>query len=203
MNTDPIENTSSEFAKLPGIGPRQAKRLAYFLLRQSAAERALLARAVESLGSVSRCRLCYRFTEKLTDGICALCASPERTNELMIVETDIDLTNIERTKLYSGRYVVLGHLIPVAGTKDADSLLSRTEATVRHWSEHGVTEVIMGLSATPEGDFTSETLKLRLKANFPSLTITEFARGFASGSEVAYADKETLKHALKGRHAGE
>lgn len=196
---DNIEDLAHAFARLPGIGPRQAKRFVYHLLSVTPAERARLSDLITKLGSdIRQCTLCMRFAPTNADSLCTYCADPRRDDELlMIIEKDQDLQAVERAHAYRGHYFVLGGIISLSGKgaiRERD-LIRVVEAR----SKKGLTEIVLALSATNEGEHTADRVRELLRPLQGSLRITELGRGLATGSELEYSDAQTLTSALQNR----
>lgn len=196
---DRIEELASAFNRFPGIGPRQAKRFVYHLLAVPQHERSRLADLVHNLGSgVQQCRKCMRFAPVNADGLCNYDADASRDDALlMIVEKDQDLTAVERTGTYRGRYFVLGGVITLSG-KGA----IRERELVRLVEERakaGLSEIVLALSATSEGEHTADRVREVLAPLRGPILISELGRGLATGSELEYADSATLSAALQNR----
>src|SRR3989338_5306488 len=195
---DPIDRLGDMFERFPGIGPRQAQRFVQFLLRSSSAMRRELADAVERLcDSVHQCSECMRFHTG-NKKMCSLCASPQRdVSFLAVVASDADLAALEKSGTYKGRYFVLGGTVSLGIEKTnglrikqlLDSLPSRTKA--------GLQEIILAFPANPEGDATAAYVRDELKSS--SIKVTMLGRGLSTGSELEYADPETIKNALESR----
>ena len=193
------------FRKFPGIGPRQAKRFAFFLLTAEKSYCAELARRIEEMRrEMAHCGRCFRFFERRgTRRECDICADPERENgTLMVVATDTDLAAIEKSGVFTGRYFVLDGTIPlvsaVAGRVRLKELLALVSGEQK---KKGLTEIILALSANTEGEYTADELRRALAPlliNSP-IKISTLGRGLSTGSELEYADKETIKSALKNR----
>ncbi len=193
------------FRKFPGIGPRQAKRFAFFLLTAEKSYCAELARRIEEMRrEMAHCSRCFRFFERRGAGRdCGICADPERENgTLMVVATDTDLAAIEKSGVFTGRYFVLDGTIPlvsaVAGRVRLKELLALVSGEQK---KKGLTEIILALSANTEGEYTADELRRALAPlliNSP-IKISTLGRGLSTGSELEYADKETIKSALKNR----
>ncbi|MBR3758049.1 MAG: recombination protein RecR [Bacteroidaceae bacterium] len=189
-----LEKAVSEFAKLPGIGRKTAMRLVLHLLRQDTA-------TVESLGQslitlkreVKYCRVCHNISD--TD-LCQICSSPSRDGSLIcVVENIRDVMAVENTQQFRGLYHVLGGVIsPMDGVGPGDlqidSLVSRVEAG-------GVTEVILALSSTMEGDTTNFYIYRKLAHTGVKLTV--IARGISVGDELEYTDEVTLGRSIMAR----
>ena len=189
-----LEKAVGEFAKLPGIGRKTAMRLVLHLLRQDTA-------TVESLGQslitlkreVKYCRVCHNISD--TD-LCQICSSSSRDGSLIcVVENIRDVMAVENTQQFRGLYHVLGGVIsPMDGVGPGDlqidSLVSRVEAG-------GVTEVILALSSTMEGDTTNFYIYRKLAHTGVKLTV--IARGISVGDELEYTDEVTLGRSIMAR----
>ncbi len=199
-----IEKLAAYFQKFPGIGPRQAKRFVYFLLRQEPRTLEDMAKLIETLrNKTAECITCHRFFE--ADGYgtsCDICTSPNReTSLLMIVEKDVDLEAIERSGTYDGLYFVLGGTVPLMEISDVaplrlDELVRRVQTIAG-----GLKEVIIATGAHPEGEATADHVRGLLspiaeKNPFP---ITLLGRGLSTGSELEYSDRETIRNAMQNR----
>lgn len=199
-----INSLTDLFRKFPGIGPRQARRFVYFLLTVDQNYLNQLGDKIKSLKKdIRQCIDCGRFFSdnyRPTAEKCKICANPERDKaSLLIVEKDVDLDTIEKAKIYNGYYFVLGGNIPILDQEPENQvrflpLLKELERRTKD----GLTEVIIALSATTEGDYTTDWLieKLRPLSGFK---ISLLGRGLSTGSELEYADPETIKNALKNR----
>lgn len=194
------------FARLPGIGPRQARRFVYSLLTRGEEEATALAKAVANLPlAVKRCPACQRYFDKNggNEIKCDICRDEHRDKTLlMIVEKDADISSIENAGAYAGEYFVLGALLPIL--EKAPNLKIRSDElleAVKNKMKDGLVEVIIALAASTEGDNTVDYLKpLLIKTiNGSKIKITILGRGLSTGSELEYADSETLKNALKNR----
>ncbi len=197
---DKIDELAQALAKLPGIGPRQGKRFVYYLLAAPAFERTKLAELVASLGKdVRQCPECLRFYNGgSTAPICNYCSDNKRDDTLlMLVEKDQDLTAVERAGTYKGRYFVLGGVLTLSG-KGAireKELLKIVEKRLKS----GLKEIVLALSATSEGEHTTDRVRELLAPHRNHITVSELGRGLATGSELEYSDPETLRAALTNR----
>ncbi len=204
-----INSLTDLFKKFPGIGPRQARRFVYYLLTVDQNYLNQLGDKIKNLKKdIKQCTRCGRFFtngyQPATDQ-CQTCADPERDkSSLMIVEKDIDLDTIEKARIYHGHYFVLGGNVPIFDPQPEkhirfSSLLAELE---RRLKEEGLVEIIIALSATTEGDHTTDWLvkKLRPLTNQAKLKISLLGRGLSTGSELEYADADTIKNALTNRH---
>jgi len=197
-----VDTLTELFTRFPGIGPRQARRFVFFLLRQDVGYRTALTRAIEEVvANVRQCSRCLRYARLHTRGpLCDLCADPNRSLEqLMIVEKDTDVDQVERSGAYKGQYFVLGGTLSLTGKK---SYIREKELAV-YLKTYGqkFTEIILALSATPDGEYTTEHLSTKLKesTNINNASVTVLGRGLSTGSELEYADASTLTQALKNR----
>lgn len=202
-----IDDLAAAFAKLPGVGPRQAKRFVYHLLAAGAAERTKLAELLQALSKdVRQCPDCLRFFNGTTARICAYCSDKTRDDSvLMIVEKDQDLAAVERAGTYQGRYFVLGGVLTLSG-KGAireQALVQAVEKRLTLKSGHPMStlrEAVLALSATTEGEHTADKVRELLAPYRDRLKISILGRGLATGSELEYSDAETLRAALQNRH---
>ncbi|MDP3965637.1 MAG: toprim domain-containing protein [bacterium] len=200
--TDSIERLTAIFEKFPGIGPRQAGRFVQFLLRLSQSARSDLARAIEGLGSsVRECSECMRHHSG-KHGKCSMCENPARDSALLaVVGSDTDLLAMERSGTYRGRYFVLGGTVSLASEKMSGLRLRELIAHIPKLVKSGLKEIILAFPANPEGDATSIRLKEELAAlaKEHSFAVTSLGRGLSTGSEIEYADPDTIKSALDSR----
>lgn len=189
-------------SELPGIGPRQARRIVQFLLRSSPRYVAELSAAIAAVQKhVSQCAQCFRFDEVNGAKLCPLCADASRTNEIvMVVEKDVDVDGLESSGIYRGRYFVLGALMPL-GVKRKSTVSPRSADLKRIVKKlPGLKEVVLAFATTPEGDYTASELKKMLTDENPLITVSMLGRGLSLGAEIEYADHETLRSAFFGRH---
>lgn len=191
-----IEELVAEFARLPGIGRKTAQRLTYFLLKQPNEQPARLARALAALGE--RVRACSRCGNLTEDDPCGICADVRRDQGVIcVVEEASDVLAIERAGEYRGVYHVLGgRLSPLDGVGPGelaiDQLLARAAA-----GNGGMREVILATNPSVEGEATAHYLERALRPY--AVTITRLARGLPVGSELEYADGETIAQAIAAR----
>lgn len=196
---DKIDELASAFSRLPGIGPRQAKRFVYHLLATPLAERVNLADLITSLGAhVHQCPDCLRFYNGSKSNVCGYCEDRRRDDAmLMLVEKDQDLIAVERAGTYKGRYFVLGGVLTLTG-KGAireKELIQVLEKRIKN----GLKEVVLALSATSEGEHTADHIRIMLAPYRDLIKTSILGRGLATGSELEYSDSETLRAALAGR----
>ncbi len=197
MHTYPsriIEQAVEEISKLPGIGKKSALRLALHLLKRPESQSLQLAHAVVQLRTETRyCPKCHM----ISDGdLCGICASNKRDESILMVVEDLrDVLAIENTGQYTGLYHVLGGIIsPLSGISPSDLTI---ESLVARVASGDVTEVILGLSPTMEGDTTAFYLTKKL-ADY-SIKISTIARGIPIGGDLEYTDEITLGRSIVGR----
>ncbi len=192
----PIQNLVDAFSRLPGIGPKTASRLAFYLLNAPEDISTRLADALTHLKSgITFCELCFNIT--LTGNkICSICADDKRDGSLIcVVEKPIDVLVLENVQAFSGKYHVLhGVLSPIEGIGPDDlqihSLLERVKTTA-------IREVILATNPSMEGDATAQYLQRLLVQS--GVHVTRLARGLPVGGELEYADQNTILRALAGR----
>jgi len=189
-----IEALSSALARLPGLGPRSARRAVLHLVKKrETALPALLDALLAVQDTLVECRICGNVD---TRDPCGICSDPKRdAKSICVVEDVADLWALDRAKLFSGTYHVLGgRLSALDGVRPEDlniaSLLSRVE-------EGGVDEIVLAMNATLEGQTTAHYLAERLE-EYP-VRITQLAHGLPVGGELDYLDEGTLAQALRAR----
>jgi len=191
---EPVSRLIDEFGKLPGIGPKTAQRLAYFVLRLPDEEARRLAEAIVQVKErVVLCNVCFNVTER---NPCALCANPARDHgKICVVEEPLDVTALERTGIYRGVYHVLhGALNPQDGIGPDDLKVAELVERVR---QGGLSEVIVATNPNQLGDATANWIVYQLAPL--RVRVTRLARGLPIGSDLEYADEVTLSRALEGR----
>lgn len=190
----PVARLIDQFHKLPGIGPKMAQRLTYYLVRQPPEEAQTLAEAIASLKErLTFCGRCQNITE--TDP-CSICTDPVRDrSRLCIVEEPLDVLAIERTGVYKGLYHVLHGVISPMNSVGPDDL--RIRELVARLSEDTVQEVVLASNPNVEGEATAMYIQ-RLVAPLVS-QVTRLARGLPVGGDLEYADEMTLARAFEGR----
>ncbi len=194
----PINELTDLLANLPGLGPRQARRVVQYLLAKDQTFRAHLSEMIRTMhAQTMQCTRCYQFDDPRETRLCHMCADPQRdASLLMVVEHDVDIDAIEASLTYKGYYFVLGGLMNLVKQRK-DKIIRTKELQLRIGSE--VKEVIFALAATPEGDFTAKEVSVELRAMNNELKTTLLGRGLSIGAELEYADPETLRSALKNR----
>jgi len=193
-NVDVIDNLIQEFNKLPGIGPKSAQRIVYYLLRVGDEQSKSLAEAIFSLKrKITLCSICFNVTES---DPCPLCRSDKRDrSQICIVEQPQDILAIEHTGIYHGMYHILhGAISPIEGIGTEDI---RVRELMSRLKDGSVKEVIMATNPNLEGEQTAMYLS-RLITPL-GVRVTRLARGLPFGTELEYADDVTLTRAIEGR----
>lgn len=193
---EPVQNLIVSLERLPGIGPKTASRLAFYLLRASEDISLNLASALQEIKSAtSMCTQCFNIT-RAGQELCEICASTERDDtQICVVEDPLDVLALERTGGFQGRYHVLhGVLSPIEGIGPEDLKIRPLIERVRVGK---VREVIVATNPSMEGDATA--LYLRQQLTPFGVRMTRLARGLPVGGDLEYADQNTLLRALAGR----
>ncbi|MDK2981997.1 MAG: recombination protein RecR [Chloroflexota bacterium] len=193
---EPLEKLMLAFERLPGIGPKTASRLAFYMLRAPAEVSADLSAALKDIKTATGlCQICFNITVAGHD-ICDICASRERNpSQICVVEEPMDVLAMERTAGFLGRYHVLhGALSPIEGIGPDNLRIAELEARVKAGD---IQEIIVATNPSMEGDATALYLRQRLES-YP-VHLTRLARGLPVGGDLEYADQNTLLRALAGR----
>jgi recombination protein RecR len=190
----PLARLVAEFERLPGIGPKSAQRLAFYVLRLSDDEARSLANAItEVKAAVGYCESCYNFTDQK---LCEICRDPRRDEATICVVSDPrDLMALERMSEFRGKYHVLGGVLAPMEGIGPDQLKVR-ELLARLTGGH-VKEIVVATNPTVEGDATAIYLANLLRPLGPK--ITRIAHGVPVGGDLDYADQATLIQAFEGR----
>ena len=198
---DSIDKLTEIFKEFPGIGERQARRFVYFLMARNGTYADSLTRLIGDLKKeTAQCKECYRFfilngkKEKLCDVCTDTHADPSL---LMVLEKDSDLESVRKSRAYSGKYFLLGGLVPIV-EKDTKKKVRVDELKNRIKSDKNLQEVILAFSISPQGDHTDQYIHAELK-NFSNIKISSLGRGLSTGTELEYSDNDTLRNALKNR----
>lgn len=201
-----LDKLTTYFENFPGIGARQARRFAFHILTMDKTETNELADLISNMQErVAECSSCRRFFAKNGGGsdICDICADGRRDqSKLLVVERDTDIRNIERSGVYSGLYFVLGGTVPLLESRENKKLRGGgLKAIVETRLSHGLQEVILGFSVNPDGENTGRFVEKIIKDidGNEKIKVSHLGRGLSTGSELEYADPETLKNALQNR----
>lgn len=189
-----VQTLIDELGRLPGVGPKSAQRIAYYLLKSAPEDANRLARAIsEAKEKITWCRRCFNIAE---GELCGFCRDDRRDPKLLcVVEEPRDIVAVERTHEFAGRYHVLqGAISPIEGIGPEQL---RVKELVRRVGEEGVEEVILATNPNIEGEATAMYLARLLKP--AGLKMTRIASGLPVGGDLEYADEVTLGRALEGR----
>lgn len=191
-----IERLAAVLSELPGIGPRQALRLAFYVADLPPRNLQDFIEALTALKDVGHCQQCFFIHEEKTP-ICNVCKDPKRTGKIVaIVEKDTDRITLEHTKQFVGHYLILGKL-PNDGIL-SELVKSRLKSLMQRFSkEDPASEFVIALSPTTVGDVNASVIAQMLSGY--AQKITRLGRGIPTGGEIEFADEETLQNALKNR----
>lgn len=197
----PVSNLIDAFSRLPGIGPKTASRLAYYLLRADDEIALNLATALQELKARTLfCSVCHNIADR---DPCAICDDPQRDPTIIcVVEEPLDVQAIERTGDYRGRYHVLhGAISPTEGIGPEDlkirELLQRVQASQSEEAAPAIQELLIATNPNLEGEATAMYIARLFKPL--GVRVTRLARGLPTGGDLEYADEVTLSNALAGR----
>ena len=192
--TKTLNRLIEEFGKLPGVGPKTAERLAFFILKASSQEAMALAKAISDVkNKIKRCEICYNLCE---ERICQICSDSRRDKSLIcVVEQPKDIISLEKTGACKWVYHVLGgHIAPLEGI-GADELT--INKLVERVNKGNVKEIIMATNPNIAGDGTALYISSLIRPS--GVKITRLARGLPSGSSIEYASGKILTDAILGR----
>ena len=194
LHEGPVQALIDELGRLPGVGPKSAQRIAFYLLKVAPEDANRLARAItEAKARVTWCRRCFNLAE---GELCTFCRDDRRDPSLLcVVQEAPDIVAVERTHEFHGRYHVLqGAISPIEGIGPEQL---RIKELLRRVDEEGVKEVILATNPNIEGETTAMYLAKVLKP--AGVRITRIASGLPVGGDLEYADEVTLGRALEGR----
>ncbi len=193
-----LQKLINELSKLPGIGPKTAQRLGFFLLKRDNIDLAELSSAVSNLkNGVVFCGICHNMVE--TDP-CEICSDKTREQSILcVVEEPLDALAIDKAGTFRGLFHVLGGVLnPLEGIGpeklNIESLIVRLKE-----KNSQIKEIILATNPSLEGETTAMHLAKRIKSDLPNITITRIARGLPMGGDLEYADEITLTRAMEGR----
>lgn len=200
-----VERLINSLRCLPGVGPRSAQRMAFYLLEQGRESGIVLSKTLaDALSNINHCKHCRTFTE---NELCHICSNPKRNNSLLcVVESPADIVAIEQTNSYNGLYFVLmGHLSPIdgigpneIGINELSHLITSNEANnAENQNATGITEVIIATNPTVEGEATAHYIANLVHQQ--NIKCSRIAYGIPMGGELEYIDSNTLARALNGR----
>jgi recombination protein RecR len=192
---EPVSKLVEAFSRLPGVGPKTASRLTYYLLRAPDEVSLSLSEALRDLKALTKlCSNCFNIT---VNDPCPICSDPQRDQKVIcVVEEPLDVLAIERTGVFSGTYHVLhGAISPVNGIGPDEIRIKELVARV---DKGNVLEIIIATNPGHEGDSTAMYISTRALVN-KGVKITRLARGLPVGGDIEYVDAVTLMRALQGR----
>ncbi len=192
--TESLNKLIEEFGRLPGVGPKTAERLAFYILKAEPAEALALSKAINDVKTkIRHCQQCYNLSEQ---AVCEICGDPRRDKSLIcIVEQPKDIISLEKTGACKWVYHVLGgHIAPLEGIEPNDLTIDKLVERIRGGS---VKEVIMATNPNMAGDGTSLYISSLLRPF--GVKITRLARGLPAGSTIEYASGKILTDAIIGR----
>lgn len=200
---DIIDKLTEIFKEFPGIGERQARRFVYFLMARNPAYSENLAELIKDLKKeTAQCKECFRFfILNKNEKICDICANVNTdSSTLMIVEKDSDLESIRKSRVYHGKYFILGGLVPIV-EKNTKSRIHIEELKKKIENGKELKEIILAFSISPQGDHTDTYVRQQLKdvAEKQNIKLSSLGKGLSTGTELEYSDNDTLKNALKNR----
>lgn len=202
---DIIDKLTEIFKEFPGIGERQARRFVYFLMGRNPNYAENLSGLIAELKKeVTQCKECFKFflIKNNKSKICEICSNANNDSEtLMVVEKDSDLESVKKSRVYNGKYFILGGLVPIV-EKNTKSKVRIEELKEKIKKEkENLKEVILAFSLNPQGDHTDHYVRNELKeiAEKQNIKISSLGRGLSTGTELEYSDNDTLKNALKNR----
>ena len=195
MYDGPVQDLIDELGRLPGVGPKSAQRIAFWLLEQPQADIERLAAVLMTVKEHTRmCSVCFNVTDEQT---CRICRDPRRDRSLIcVVEESKDVVAIERTREFHGLYHVRGGSISPSDGRGPGDL--RIAELVRRLSDPAVEEVILATNPNLEGEATATYIS-RLLADTPGIRVSKLASGLPVGGDLEYADDVTLGRAFNGR----
>jgi recombination protein RecR len=191
-----VQNLIDEFSKLPGIGPKSAARLTFYLLTKPKADLESLGQSVLSLvENLKFCQKCFNITE---DEVCPVCLNEKRNHGVVaVVEEPLDVIALEKSGIFDGTYHVLGGAIsPINGIGPEELRISQLIDRVQSGE---ISEVILATNPNLEGEATANYIKDKIADLGLSIQITRIARGLPVGGDLEYADEVTLRRSLEGR----
>lgn len=193
-----LQRAINEFSKLPGVGPKSAQRLVFYLLKRDIVELDQFSEAITKLKEgVIFCNVCHIMADQSP---CVTCSDSTRDHSLIcVVEESMDAIALDNSGTYRGVYHILGGVLnPMEGI-GPDKLHIRTlESRIRN-QESSTKEIIIATNPTLEGETTALHISKLLRSQFPELKLTRIARGLPMGGDLEYADESTLSRAMEGR----
>lgn len=201
---DIIDRLTEIFKEFPGIGERQARRFVYFLMSRNGGYNENLSKMILELKKeVTQCKECFRFflVHNTQSNVCDICSNQNTDHStLMVVEKDSDFESVRKSRAYSGKYFILGGLVPIVEkTTKSRVRIEELKRVISAMAE--MKEVILAFSLSPQGDHTDQYVREQIKevAEKQKVKISSLGKGLSTGTELEYSDNDTLKNALKNR----
>lgn len=206
MNT--IDKLTEIFKEFPGIGERQARRFVYFLmLKKNGYSDELIKLVSELKKETSQCKSCFRFfifqNQNNQNDFCERCSSIQFDKSvLMVLEKDSDLESVEKSRIFNGKFFVLGGLVPVVEKKTKSFVRINELIEKIEKEKKDLKEIILAFSVNPQGNHTDFYVRNELKNVLEkyNIKISSLGRGLSTGTELEYSDNDTIKNALENRH---
>jgi len=197
MLPKPVQNLIDEFSKLPGIGPKTAARLVFYLLKKPKGDVLAFGQAaIELMENIKYCSSCFSITD---NDICEICLDSQRNHSILaVVEEPLDIVALEKSRAFDGLYHVLGGVIsPIDGIGPEN--LRIAELLDKIANDPKIREVILATNPSLEGEATATYIRSKIEKNGRDIEITRIARGLPVGGDLEYADEVTLSRSLEGR----
>ncbi len=197
MYSQPIQQLIRAFSRLPSVGHRSAERFVFHLLKSGKKDAAELTLALKNLiEQIKSCETCWDFSDISP---CSLCSDKSRDQKIIcVVQEPQDMQAIKKTDSFNGRYHILRGLVK-PNFENKISTIKTNELFTRLKTDLGITELILALDPTLEGETTMMYIEQVVKKQFPHIRLTRLARGLPMGSDLEYVDEITLSSALKNR----
>jgi|SRR3989338_5362402 len=213
---DTVEKLTEIFKEFPGIGERQAKRFVYFLMSRNGQYASNFAELVQNLKKeATQCKECFKFflrrpkgseprPESVGASLCEICSDPHTDKSmLLVVEKDSDLESVKKSRVYPGKYFILGGLVPIVekNTKSRVRVEELKNKISASGGKNNLKEIILAFSLNSQGDHTDTYVRSEIKdlVNELGIKVSSLGKGLSTGTELEYSDNDTLKHALKNR----
>ncbi len=203
---NPLETLTQLFKEFPGIGPRQAKRFVYFLLKQPSGYIDDITQLIKTVrAQMKQCTDCMRYFNLQHNKeilVCSICSDPKRdASKLIIIAKDTDLDAIEKSGAYTGTYFILGDLIQILEKNPAEKVYLHQLVKNIQKKSPALTEIIFALSTTVEGEHTEQIVREFIESLITehSIKVSTLGRGLSTGLELEYTDSRTIQSALENK----
>jgi len=195
-----IQNLIDSLAKLPSIGPRQAARIVFYILKKPEVAEKIAQDLLNMKKNVRLCKECFLSYEDKNDELCHICQNTSRKkNIICVLEKELEIDNIEKTGIFQGVYHIVGENLDILKKEETPKSIKRLLERIEALKKDGVeAEIIIATNPTTEGDAMMMYLERKLKPL--DVKITKLGRGLATGGELEYADSETITSAFSNRN---